>query len=79
MSSVWVTKMSWDGKTFAETLQGHRTCIVSHLPAHPEAVSTSGECRVDGDEEERPVVCFQICRLQEDRVAGTQCNVFLGR
>jgi len=73
--------MGWDGKTFAETLQGHRTCIVSHLPAHPEAEGPHQENTVwrdDGDEEERPVVCFQICRLQEGHVAGAQCNV-LGR
>jgi len=54
---------------------------VSHLPAHPEAEGPHQENTVwrdDGDEEERPVVCFQICRLQEGHVAGAQCNV-LGR
>lgn len=77
MSSLVVMRMGWDSKTFAaaaidcgstatETVRDHGTCLTSYSPALPEAEESQQENAIwksGSDGEERPMVCFQICRL----------------
>ena len=76
MSSLVVMRMGWDSKTFAaaaidcsftatEAVQDPSTCLLLYLPALPEAEDSQQENAIwrSDSEEERPVVCFQICRV----------------
>lgn len=78
MSSLVVMRLSWDNSS--EAVQGHSTCLTLYLPVLPKTEIHSRKMQFGGVMvmKERPGVCFHICRLWEDSVAGVLCTGFPG-